>query len=177
LRDEHKLPLTLRAKLAKPLGRVFAGDEVGGKEFMELVGASAMVITVGDRVTERVGGLGRVPDVQIVDGLENRKRRDPPDVPYVRSVRVKNPAGTLTDEAMEGVRKAFGGEKPARVLVDGEEDLMTILAVALAPPSAVVFYGQPGEGVVAVRADARAKARNRVILAKMGIKKVGRSSS
>jgi len=47
----------------------------------------------------------------------------------------------------------------------------------MAPASAVVFYGQPGEGVVAIRADAITKSRNREILAKMGIKGIRRFSS
>jgi len=34
----------------------------------------------------------------------------------------------------------------------------------------VVFYGQPGVGVVVVKANAIAKSRNRETLAKMGIK-------
>jgi len=58
------------------------------------------------------------------------------------------------------------------VQVDGEEDLMAMLAIAMAPVFAMVFYGQPGVGVVAVRTDATAKARNRAILAKMGIVRV-----
>jgi uncharacterized protein (UPF0218 family) len=128
-----------------------------------------MIVTVGDRVTETLWALGRTPEIQVVDGMERRKRREPPKAPYARLIRVKNPAGTLTHEVIEGMRKAFGGKKPVRVLVEGEEDLVALLAIAMAPVSAVVFYGQPGEGVVAVKANAFAKSRNRGILAKMGI--------
>jgi GTP-dependent dephospho-CoA kinase len=129
-------------------------------------------VTVGDRVTETFGKLGRIPDVQLVDGLENRKKRETPDVPYKRQVKVRNPAGTITDEAINGIREAFRGAKPARVLVDGEEDLLAIPVIALAPESAVVFYGQPGEGIVAVKADAETKTRNRTILSEMGISEI-----
>jgi len=34
----------------------------------------------------------------------------------------------------------------------------------------MVYYGQPGVGVVAVKANAVSKSRNRAILAEMGIK-------
>jgi len=172
-----RLPEGMRQKLAKPLGRVFRGEEVDSPEFERLVGESPFVVTVGDRVTDTIGALGRTPDVQVVDGIERRKRREPPKVAFSRLVEVENPAGALTMEAIEGMREAFVGTKPVRVLVEGEEDLMTILAVALAPVSAVVFYGQPGEGVVAIKADAVSKSRNREILAKMGIKGVRRASS
>jgi uncharacterized protein (UPF0218 family) len=165
----------MRKKLARPLGRVFREEEVESPEFERLVNESPMVVTVGDRVTDTIGALGRTPDVQVVDGVERRKRREPPNVPYSRLVEVENPAGTLTREAIDGMRKAFRGSKPVRVLVEGEEDLMTMLAVAMAPVSTVVFYGQPGEGVVAIRADGVAKTRNREILAKMGITGIRRT--
>ena len=65
---------------------------------------------------------------------------------------------------MSAMKKAFAGEKPAMVLIDGEEDLLTIPAVIEAPLGAVVFYGQPLEGVVAVEVDERSKANARQIL-------------
>lgn len=170
MRRVFKLPEDLRPKLAKPLGRVFDGEEVGGEEFQSLVSSAPMVVTVGDRVTDTLQGSGRIPDVQVVDGVERRSRRDLPRVPYARLVKVKNPAGTITQGAIEGMRKAFGGKKPARVQVEGEEDLMAMLAIVMAPVSAFVFYGQPGVGVVAVRVTAHSKSRSRDILAKMGIR-------
>lgn len=167
--DAYKLPERLRSRLAKPLGRFFTAEQVRGTAFAKLVAGSEMVVTVGDKVTETVFGLGRTPDVQVVDGMERRMKREPPDVPYVTLIRVRNPAGVLTKEAIVGVRTAFKGKKPARVLVDGEEDLVAIPVIAVAPAAAVVFYGQPGEGIVAVKAVASTKARNRAILAEMGI--------
>lgn len=158
----------MRKKLARPLGRLFSREEIESGVFAKAVRNSGMVVSVGDRVTEVLGEMGRVPDVQIVDARENRKAREPPDVPHGRLIRVKNPAGYITAEAIEGIKRAFEGKKPARVLVDGEEDLLAIPAVALAPLHADVFYGQPGEGIVMVRADASAKARDRALLAKMG---------
>ncbi|MDG6985774.1 MAG: DUF359 domain-containing protein [Nitrososphaerota archaeon] len=172
MRRVYKLPEELRQKLAEPLGIVYSGEEVDGKEFKALVGHAPMVITVGDKVTETLGAMGRVPDVQVVDGVERRSKRDPPDVPYRRLIRVKNPAGTITYGAMAGMRKAFAGVEPVRVMVEGEEDLIAMLAVALAPIASVVFYGQPGVGVVAVKVNADSKSRNRANLARMGIKEL-----
>jgi GTP-dependent dephospho-CoA kinase len=149
---------------------MFNGEETKGEEFSRLVASVPMAITVGDRVTDTLGGMGRTPDIQVVDGVERRMKRDPPKVPFARLIRVKNPAATLTAEAISGMKDAFTGRKPVRVLVEGEEDLMAMLAIAMAPVFAVVFYGQPGVGVVAVKADAVAKARNRAILAEMGVK-------
>ena len=173
MRKAFGLPEELRSSLAKPMGRVFSENEVNGPEFENLVRESPMVVTVGDRVTETLGNMGRTPDVQVVDGFERRKPREPPKVPYSRLIRVRNPAGSLTSDAIEGMGRAFEGRKPVRVLVEGEEDLMAMLAIAMAPVSAIVFYGQPGMGVVVVKANAVAKSRDRAILAKMGIVGLG----
>jgi uncharacterized protein (UPF0218 family) len=131
-----------------------------------------MVITVGDRVTETLGAQGRVPDVQVVDSRENRKGRTPPGVAYARRIEVTNPPGTITEGAIDGIREALRGQKPARVAVEGEEDLLALPVIALAPVSALVFYGQPGEGIVVVSVDAESKSRNRAILAEIGISEI-----
>ncbi|MDG6952629.1 MAG: DUF359 domain-containing protein [Nitrososphaerota archaeon] len=167
-----RLPESLRSKLAEPLGRVFGPEEARGKELAKLAREASMVVTVGDRVTETLHALDATPAVHVVDGVERRSRREPPDVPYARLVKVSNPAGTLTQGAIDGMREAFAGSKPVRVLVDGEEDLMALLAVAMAPISAIVFYGQPGVGIVAVVVNGVSKARNRALLAEMGIERL-----
>jgi len=126
-----------------------------------------LVISVGDRVTETLQALGRTPDVQVVDGVERRVRRPAPEVPFVRLVRASNPAGTVTSEAIGALRKALDGEKPARVLIDGEEDLLAIPAIVEAPLGTSLYYGQPGEGVVMVAVDERAKLSANAIFARM----------
>ena len=165
----YRLPESLRTRLARPIGRLFSADEVKGRSFEKVVREAQMVITVGDRVTETLGAKGRVPDVQVVDSRENRKERIPPGVPYARRIEVGNPQGTITEDAIDGIREALRGQKPVRVAVKGEEDLLALPVIALAPLSALIFYGQPGEGIVVVRADAEAKSRNRAILAEIGI--------
>ena len=172
MRGTYRLPEELRTRLAAPMGTVYSSEEAKGPEFEKLVKSAAMTITVGDRVTDTLGAMGRTPEVQVVDGVERRVKRAVPTVPYARLIRVKNPAGMLTEGAIEGMKKAYLGRKPVWIQVDGEEDLMAMLAIAMAPVSAVVFYGQPGVGVVAVKADAIAKSRNRAILAQMGIKDI-----
>jgi uncharacterized protein (UPF0218 family) len=176
LRGIYRLPQELRANLAKPLGRVFTGVESSGVEFGRIVREASMLVTVGDRVTETLGELGRVPEVQIIDAMEGRVKREPPDVSFSRLVRVRNPAGTISQDAIQGVRKAFDGKKPVRVEVEGEEDLMAMLAIVMAPESAAIFYGQPGVGIVLVEANARSKSRSRAILRKMGIRELAPSS-
>ncbi len=165
---DYVLSPSLRRKLKKPLGRLFPSFEVRGEEFLALVTGSSLVVTVGDRVTETLQETtGRPPDVFVVDGMERRTAREIPRVAHGSTLEAKNPAGRITKSARSAIKRAFAAEKPVMVLIDGEEDLLTIPAVIDAPLGAVVFYGQPLEGVVAVEVDERSKERARDILRRM----------
>jgi len=157
----------LRRKLKRPLGVLYPADRLASKDFLDTLSSSHAVITVGDRVTEFAYQLGRTPEVQVVDELERRQTRKAPEVPYSRLLKAKNPAGSITSEAIIAVRKAVKGKKPARVLVEGEEDLLAISAVEAAPLGSTVYYGQPGMGVVVVAVDERAKAATKRIMSAM----------
>jgi uncharacterized protein (UPF0218 family) len=148
----------LRRLLKKPAGILYTPDELKTKTFVTMLRSAPLVISVGDRVTETMQALGRTPDVQVVDEVERRVRRKAPEVPYVRLFKAVNPAGSITFDALVALERALAGEKPARVLIEGEEDLLAIPAIALAPDRSSVFYGQPGQGVVMVIVDERAKA-------------------
>ena len=158
----------LRRRLKRPLGALYTADRFGSKDFLATLSASHMLITVGDRVTEFAHKLGRTPDVQVVDELERRRARIAPDVPFSRLLKARNPAGSIASEAIIAVRKALKGKKPVRVLIAGEEDLLAIPAVEAAPLGSVVYYGQPGIGVVVVAVDVRAKASVARIMSAMG---------
>ena len=157
----------MRPELARPIGKLFSAAEISGPRFTREAGRKGIVVTVGDRVTETFGAMGRPPDVQIIDSKENRAARAPPDVHHVRTLKVSNPPGTVTDEAVEGIRDALSGRKPARVLVEGEEDLLVIPAVISAPVGSSVYYGQPGVGIVVVRVTASSQRRLRALLDRM----------
>jgi len=148
---------TLRRRLKRSVGRLYRPGELRSREFLVELRSSPLVVTVGDRVTETMHELGRTPEVQIVDQVEGRQRRQAPEVPYVRLFRASNPAGVITFDAVCAIGDAFEGEKPARVLIDGEEDLLAIPAIDSAPLGSVLYYGQPGHGVVMVKVDARSK--------------------
>jgi GTP-dependent dephospho-CoA kinase len=165
---DYVLTPYLRRKLKKPLGRLFRSVDVRGDEFLALATGSSLLVAVGDRVTETLQETtGRPPDVFVVDGMERRTAREIPRVAHGPTVKARNPAGRVTKSAISAIRWAFAGEKPVMVLIDGEEDLLVIPAVIEAPVGAVVFYGQPLEGVVAVEVDERSKENARGILRRM----------
>jgi uncharacterized protein (UPF0218 family) len=118
------------------------------------------VYSVGDVVTHNLQKAGITPAVAIVDGYSMRSpcRR----LPQVSGecIRVKNPAGSLTDDLIAAIDYAVA-HPPFTIFVDGEEDLAVIPMVIAASPGSVVLYGQPNEGVVlrTVTVEAQATAR------------------
>jgi uncharacterized protein (UPF0218 family) len=147
------------------MGRLFPSVDIQGEDFLSVVTSSSLIVTVGDRVTERLQEItGRSPDVFVVDGRERRSVRDIPNIAHASTLTAKNPAGGITRAARSVMKKAFASKKPAMVIIDGEEDLLTIPAVIEAPLGSVVFYGQPLVGVVAVSVDEAAKSGAREIL-------------
>jgi len=87
------------------------------------------------------------------------------ETPLISSPRtdVKNPPGMLTGDLIDALHDAMA-MPPALIYVDGEEDLAVIPAVLAAPDGAVVLYGQPGEGVVALLVDDERKNKARWLL-------------
>ncbi len=166
-RDYYLTP-SVRRRLKRPLGRLLLAPQLkSGWHLLELTEAK-LVITVGDRVTETLHAIGRTPDVQVVDEVERRVKRAAPRVPFAKQLQVRNPAGRITQRAIACIRSAVRSrKKPARVLVEGEEDLLAIPAVIEAPLGSLVYYGQPRVGVVSVNVDREAKLRARGTLRRM----------
>jgi uncharacterized protein (UPF0218 family) len=145
------LPEEHRKLFQEPFGDLYRNI----KEILPLL-AGETVYSVGDVVTHNLQRYGITPDVAIIDGFTMRAPccRQPP----LRGscIRVKNPAGTLTEDLIEAVNKAIA-TPPMTIVVDGEEDLAVIPVVMAAPQGAVVIYGQPHKGVVLRRVTPEAK--------------------
>jgi hypothetical protein len=74
---------------------------------------------------------------------------------------VKNPPGTITEEALIAIQKAFKkvcSGKNTKIIVNGEEDLLTLIAILYAPEKSFIVYGQPCIGVVVVTVSELKKA-------------------
>ncbi|MFQ6064287.1 MAG: GTP-dependent dephospho-CoA kinase family protein [Candidatus Bathyarchaeia archaeon] len=127
----------------------------------------SILISVGDVVSKNMMENGIQPKVLIVDNKVMRKRIKPIQVKVDQTLYLKNLPGTLNDEAWNVVRRALNKEEMTRVLVDGEEDLVTLVAVLCAPENALVVYGQPHEGIVAVRVTDQKKEHVRQIVEAM----------
>ena len=164
----------LRKRLKAPLGLLIRGSpDQTIRRLMEIIGEENFteLVSVGDDVSKNLVERGVVPRVLIVDGRIMRRPVTPIRVKVDHVLRVRNPAGTITDEAVSVIRKAFSMSGRVKVVVDGEEDLLTLLAILNAPVGSSVVYGQPHEGLVLVKVTEDAKKMACQILDEMEEKK------
>lgn len=159
-----KLPENLRNALKSPIGILLKDKDATKENILEFLSPDSYIVTVGDATTEKMLGFGLIPSVQIVDGLEKREKRKPAQGVSATKFSCKNPAGEITVESIETIKEAFGAKPPAQILVHGEEDLLVIPVCIHAPPNAVVFYGQPNEGLVVVKVTEEIRNKTKEIL-------------
>lgn len=170
--SKQTLSLTprLRQELKNPLGTLLKGPpEQTMKRFTELVlkEKPKYIISVGDIVSQNMLKHGIQPQIIIVDNKVMREKSEPIKTTVGKKVSVKNPAGTLAPETWAVINRALEHKQPTQVLVDGEEDLLALVAVLEAPEGSFVVYGQPHEGVVAVAVDKKTKERVQKIVDSM----------
>ncbi len=164
------LPKELRTKLKEPLGTLLGGPYAQTmarfKDILEKEKPECL-ISVGDIVSKNLVRIGCVPQVMILDNKAMRKPTEPVPLASERTIRVENPAATITEEAIGAIQEAFATDSTTRIVVTGEEDLLTLIAVAYAPENSFVVYGQPNEGMVIVKVTPAKKAEIACILKAM----------
>ena len=133
------------------------------KELVEKEKPSA-IISVGDIVSRNMIEYGVSLDVLIVDNKVMRKPIQPITVNADQTLYAKNPPGAITDEAWTAIRSAIEQKGQTRVMIDGEEDLLTLVAVLSAPEDTLVVYGQPHVGIVLVKVTEETKKNMRRIV-------------
>jgi len=134
-----------------PLGILLPESQSDKSNIEKYLSPDSYVITVGDRTTEKMIDFGLIPSLQIIDGLEKRKKREPPKLHNATELTVDNPAAEITSQSIAIIKKAFTLQSPVRLFVNGEEDLLVLPVCIHAPENAVVLYGQPNQGLVIVR--------------------------
>ena len=152
------LPDSLRPELQKPLGKIL---ESGGIKKAVQKNHDNIVIAVGDVTTETVFLCGVKPALAIIDLQVERKPYQPFESfkfpKEYRVIRVKSGPGFIAKAAVEAIESWANGiraRKRVVLVVDGEEDLLTLPVIAHAPIGSIVYYGHPPstghEGLVEV---------------------------
>lgn len=136
--------------LKKPFGNLVVEKEINKSKIMLMLDSATKIITVGDATTERIVSFGITPDIAVIDGVERRSLRNHSINYRAKEMFCTNPAGMISDEAIEVLQKALEASTPIRIKVQGEEDLLALPLFAMAPKGSVVLYGQPLEGMVLV---------------------------
>jgi len=153
-------PDEARRILRKPAGKLITGepDDVARRvksiiEFDE----PRLVVAVGDYTSRKLRDVGARVNLYIVDGRVERKAAELFKPEGLRVLRVVNEAGTLNPEAVKTLHKLLRGRelRDTVLMVEGEEDLLTLAAILSAPNKTIIVYGQPGKGCVVVRVDDR----------------------
>ena len=133
------------------------------KELVEIVKPS-LVVSVGDIVSSHMLEEGISLDVLLVDNKTMRKPIQPIIVNVDQTLYAKNPPGTITDEAWVTIKQAIAQKGRTKVIIDGEEDLLTVVTVLSAPDDAFVVYGQPQVGIVVIKVTEEAKEKMQRII-------------
>lgn len=138
--DRLTLPPSLRGELSLPFGpfgEVKTHDE-------------DLIITIGDYTTKSFLEKGIVPHLMIIDHQVERKPFPDIDVllapHHLPVIPLKSGPGYISKSAMEALTPLPRGV----IDVDGEEDLLVLPVLCVAPFGARVYYGQPNQGMVEV---------------------------
>jgi hypothetical protein len=144
----------LRIKFKEPFGTLIEGTfketMAKMKQFVDKE-KSPMIISVGDVVSHNLHECGIHPQTTIIDNKSLRNQSLAERVSVEETVHVNNPEGTITKEAIAVIKGAIESNEHTHIIVNGEEDLLTLIAVLYAPQNALVVYGQPYSGIVVVK--------------------------
>ena len=166
----YALTPELRKKLSDPFGTLIRGtyNQTMGKikEILEKE-KPPMLISVGDVVSLNLHAYNLQPQLSIIDNKSLRTQILPKQIDVEKTVHVDNPQGTITEDAISAIKTAIEKNEHTHIVVDGEEDLLTLIAILYAQENAVVVYGQPHEGIVAVKVTYEKKAQVKKFLKAM----------
>jgi uncharacterized protein (UPF0218 family) len=167
----YLLTETLRQELKKPLGELIAGSptecNLALKAAVRAEKPTSLVL-VGDAVSRHALQDRIHPDVVVVDNKEKRGSVVPYQHGFQQIIETKNKAGMIETNAWHTIEEALA-QRDCAVVVDGEEDLLTLPAIMAAPLGSLVVYGQPNVGIVIVRVTEEKKKEIGQILNMMDI--------
>ena len=159
------VPEGMKEKFREPYGKLFSSvNEI--KIPSKRVGIK--LVTVGDAVSYNAIDAGLNPDIIVVD---LKKMRVPVDEKTkilfkkfkAKEIRVRNPAGNITDELQQAVKKSLKEKSNVKVFVNGEEDLAVLPFILESPIGTVILYGLKDKGVM-VKVSKRIKDECRKLL-------------
>ena len=148
-------------ELKKPQGILILDEQITLESINKYLINAQKVISVGDATTNKLLSFGIVPDVSVIDGYERRKKKATSSTKAtiytlhskknVSLFSCVNPPGSISVDSISIIKISLKSKKPVIMEIIGEEDLLALPFFFLARNDSMVFYGQPGEGMVVVR--------------------------
>ncbi len=167
---EYTLTPRLRVFLKQPFGILIKGtpkETMANLKDMLQKEKPPRIVSVGDVVSQNMHEYGIHPQLTVIDYISLRDQAMPKQAPVEKTVYVKNPQGTITEEAIRVIKDALDANAHTHIVVEGEEDLLTLIAVLFAPENSFIIYGQPHLGIVVVKAAIEKKEQVKQFLKEM----------
>jgi hypothetical protein len=168
---DYSMPKILDEELKQPMGELFTGPiedpSVAMDLALETISEELKIIAVGDVTVYSLQIAKRKVWISVIDGMTHRTKWDKfeqIDLDPKFLINAKNPPGMLTSSIFQACSKAICQSENVTILVDGEEDLVPIPLILMAPLGTILLYGQPNEGIIVREIDISAKRRARRFL-------------
>lgn len=166
--NTYKLPVNLRKHLKEPLGKIITSLP---KHLL----SDRIIVTVGDVTTKTFVDTKLYPIISVVDLVIERKKtyRSVDEIGFLgdeQLYQLENKKSSISPGVFMMLSHLFyhSDQKRDRSIIQilGEEDLIVLPVILLAPLGTYVYYGQPGVGMVEVLVDEEIKQKMRELLAK-----------
>ncbi len=151
----------MRLELKSPLGMLLEGAPSETiKQLRQLIiqYKPPLLAVVGDFTSKNIMKACLDPDICVIDHRIMREKVEPLDHGKREVFSTHNRPGTINIEAWLVLKDAVTLKSKASVIVEGEEDLLVIPLILLAPTGSLIVYGQPRKGMVVVEASEERKA-------------------
>ena len=162
--------------LKDPFGTLIHDKYITKVKIKGILKNAKRVVSVGDSTADRLLSFDIIPDILVVDGVERRVKRNHDlhsKITAARELHCSNPPGSVSKEAFFILRQAFKTPFPVKVIVDGEEDMLALPIIIIAPQETLVLYGQPLEGMVIVNVNPEMQTKAKNLMERIGIKESG----
>jgi len=156
-------------RLKEPFGRLLPGTPAKTMSALNSIISQTQprrITAVGDVVSRETLVAGITVNLRILDHISMRRPTAAFNLKVSKTYRVKNPAGVITLEAWETIKKAMK-DNEALIVVEGEEDLLALPCIVESPNNCLVLYGQPSKGLVVVDTNSKVKDEASLILSRM----------
>jgi uncharacterized protein (UPF0218 family) len=156
-------------RLKEPFGRLLPGTPAKTMSALNSIISQTQprrITAVGDVVSRETLVAGITVNLRILDHISMRRPTAAFNLKVSKTYRVKNPAGVITLEAWETIKKAMK-DNEALIVVEGEEDLLALPCIVESPDNCLVLYGQPSKGLVVVDTNSKVKDEASLILSRM----------